>query len=169
MLCKQVLAVSAQCLSTPLCQHSQRFSAQQNASAESKNKREKDERIGYISGGSVPDAVHRAHLEGSWAGTALRAIWGQGTWYCHGCWGLSRVSARAASREGQPVTLREGLLGYPSFSGGAKPGTCAILFGTWSTIFWSKYCRNIWCATKGRWMFACFGEISSSFSQIWIF
>lgn len=40
------------------------------------------------------------------------------------------VSARDVSREGQPVNLREGLLGYPSSSEVAKPGMCASLFGT---------------------------------------
>lgn len=137
-----------------------------------KNKKEKDERIGYTSGERVPDAAHRVHLEGNWAGTASRAMWGQETRYCNGCWGPSVVSARDVSREGQPVTLREGLLGYPSFSGDAKPGTCAIPLGHKAQfiIFISdlKYRRNIWCAAKGRWMYACFGEISSSFSQIWI-
>lgn len=36
-------------------------------------------------------------------------------------------------------------------------------------IFDLKYSMNICCATKGRRMYACFGEISSPFSQIRLF
>lgn len=79
-----------------------------------KNKREKDERIGYISGGPVPAAVHSVTLKEAEPcrdrrpGTAMGAQRG----LCKGC-----VETGPASE------LREGLLGYPSSSEGAKPAT----------------------------------------------